>query len=194
MEGSLGLDLDLAFTGFQGYNSLGILDVSTKLLLTKSEPWYKDLTHWIQLLRTDVTFSCPELIRQSSSFSMGLQFIDDVTITKLNAQWREKNEKTDVLSFPALDESFAYPQLKFIELGDIVISVPTALHQAKELNHSLAMELRWLVSHGFLHLLGWDHLTPNTLQSMLSCQKQLMQLNAKVQGPHEESAKITNVS
>ena len=64
----------------------------------------------------------------------------------------------------------------------------TAERQAKEMNHGLFFELRWLVSHGFLHLLGWDHPNQRTLDEMLSVQKQLLSINGNVQtgGLHTE--------
>ena len=52
--------------------------------------------------------------------------------------------------------------------------MPTAQKQAKIHNHCLTEELRWLVSHGFLHLLGWDHPTAKRLDQMLSFQEQLL--------------------
>ena len=56
-----------------------------------------------------------------------------------------------------------------IELGDIVVSVMTAQHQAKQMNHDLIMELRWLVSHGLLHLLGWNLKVMSSSCIILSC-------------------------
>lgn len=75
----------------------------------------------------------------------------DRAIAALNAQWREKNEPTDVLSFPMDDE---------VVLGDIVVSLDTAARQAAELGHDLDTELRVLLVHGLLHLLGHDHEAP----------------------------------
>ena len=61
-------------------------------------------------------------------------------------------------------------------MGDIVISVPTAIRQAKENNAELFRELRWLASHGLLHLLGWDHSDEEGLNQMLSIQEQLLDI------------------
>ncbi|HJM80384.1 MAG TPA: rRNA maturation RNase YbeY, partial [Prochlorococcaceae cyanobacterium Fu_MAG_72] len=119
--------------------------------------------------------------RQSPVLSLGLQFTDDATITELNSSWRQRSEATDVLSFPALDNSFILPRDTCLELGDIVVSVPTAKRQAREQGHELGLELRWLVSHGLLHLLGWDHPSSESLKTMLSCQEQLLSINGNVQ-------------
>ncbi|MFZ5475714.1 MAG: rRNA maturation RNase YbeY [Myxococcota bacterium] len=75
---------------------------------------------------------------------------DDAFIRNLNAQWRKKDQPTDVLSFP-MDEDD--------NLGDVVISVETARRQAEEHGHSLERELRVLLVHGLCHVLGFDHET-----------------------------------
>ncbi len=76
--------------------------------------------------------------------------VSDRKIRELNRTYRGRNRATDVLSFSYDDESY---------LGDIIISVETALRQAQEEGHSLERELSILVIHGFLHLLGYDHET-----------------------------------
>jgi len=77
---------------------------------------------------------------------------DDEEIRKLNKTYRGKDKATDVLSFP-LDENFEGYRL----LGDIVISQDTAERQARELGHSLKEEVKRLLIHGLVHLLGYDH-------------------------------------
>jgi len=75
----------------------------------------------------------------------------DLTLRRLNREWRGKNKPTDVLSFPAPDE------LKNIHAGDLAISLETAARQAAEQGHTLRDELRVLLLHGLLHLAGMDH-------------------------------------
>ena len=82
-----------------------------------------------------------------------LAFVADPEIQELNRKFRKKDKPTDVLSFP-LNERAA--DGKFY-LGDIIISVPTAVAQAAELGHSLERELEYLTVHGFLHLIGFEH-------------------------------------
>ncbi len=156
-------------------------DQSARNILTKAEFWEKDLRTWIEFVRGEKSLFCHDVVRNTLIFSMGLQFTDDQTIAALNAKWRQKNEKTDVLSFPVLDENIVIPQDQFVELGDVIVSIPTADSQASEQDHSLSNELRWLVSHGLLHLLGWDHPTPKKLQEMLCCQQQLLTINGNLQ-------------
>ena len=65
------------------------------------------------------------------------------------------------MSFPIIAENDFYIEIPTIELGDLFISLDTAQKQSKEFNNSLREEMIWLASHGFLHLLGWDHRDSN---------------------------------
>ncbi len=80
---------------------------------------------------------------------------DDAFIQPLNAEWRGKDAPTDVLSF-AMQEGDDLLEDDPV-LGDLVISVETADRQAAEQGHDRAAELRVLLVHGLLHLLGFDH-------------------------------------
>jgi len=84
--------------------------------------------------------------------SATIAFVSDKTIRQLNRQFRGVDKATDVLSFPADDET---------NLGDVAISVDTAAAQAKENGLSLAEEVAQLILHGLLHLSGYDHETDN---------------------------------
>lgn len=90
---------------------------------------------------------------------VSVTFVDDETIRQLNRQYRHVDQPTDVLSFP-LEGDFPGPREDSdvpLLLGDIVISVPRAVEQAEAYGHSLDRELGFLATHGFLHLLGYDH-------------------------------------
>ncbi len=94
-------------------------------------------------------------------YEISLSFMDDEQIRALNREYRDKDCSTDVLSFPMLDdemEEFELDDSIPILLGDIMISVPTAIRQAEEYNHSLKREILFLVCHSILHLLGYDHI------------------------------------
>lgn len=93
--------------------------------------------------------------------------VGDATMSGLNRRWRNKVSTTDVLAFPAGDDD---PE-GGIHLGDLVISVPRAAAQASERGHSLAREIRILLLHGYLHLLGHDHETDDG--EMLRLQRRL---------------------
>lgn len=87
-----------------------------------------------------------------------IAFVDDEAMQSLNRKFRKKNKTTDVLTFPA-DDSYFEPGAKGRPLGDIVISVDQARRQAADEKHSLATEIRYLILHGVLHSLGYDHET-----------------------------------
>lgn len=91
---------------------------------------------------------------------VGVSFVDNAEIRRLNAEYRDKNEVTDVLSFPLHEEGKAYdknPDTGAILLGDIVISLERAVRQAANYGHSLQREVGFLTVHAMLHLLGYDH-------------------------------------
>jgi probable rRNA maturation factor len=89
---------------------------------------------------------------------VSIAFVDDAQMTQLNTKFRGKASTTDVLTFPA-DDSYGDPAGEGRPLGDIVISVDQAKRQAADEKHSLATEIRYLILHGILHALGYDHET-----------------------------------
>jgi len=99
----------------------------------------------INLLK-DVIVTAAELEGYSGG-EVSVAFVDNKKIKELNNQYRNKNEATDVLSFPMDNEI----------LGDIIISVERAVAQAEEYGHSVKRELAYLTVHGILHLFGYDH-------------------------------------
>jgi probable rRNA maturation factor len=82
-----------------------------------------------------------------------LVLTSDTTVQELNRQYRDIDRATDVLSFPDGDELPSGERL----LGEIVISLDSARHQAEALGHGEVRELCELALHGTLHLLGYDH-------------------------------------
>ena len=91
---------------------------------------------------------------------------------------------TDVLSFGALEGDFLPPSSDALELGDIFVSVETAVRQASFYDQSLGQELRWLVSHGILHLLGWDHPCSESRSNMLNLQEELIKIKDQIPSDH----------
>lgn len=98
---------------------------------------------------------------------------NDETIHRLNRDFRDKDAATDVLAF-AMNEGEG-PHLQTHVLGDVVISLPTARRQAKEHGRTIAREVRWLLAHGLLHLLGFDHQDLGEYRRMMARQDLLMQ-------------------
>ena len=94
----------------------------------------------------------------SADYTISLHLVSDGTIQALNAEHRSKDSATDVLSFPLLDSGeFVLPPGEPIHLGDVVVSFPRAVAQATEYGHSVDREVAYLVAHGVLHVLGYDH-------------------------------------
>ena len=89
---------------------------------------------------------------------VSIAIVDDEAMRTLNRQFRRKNKTPDVLTFPA-DASDADPQAHGRPLGDVVISIDQARRQAADQRHSLPTEVRYLILHGILHALGYDHET-----------------------------------
>jgi probable rRNA maturation factor len=82
---------------------------------------------------------------------------DDETIRRLNQRYRKIDASTDVLAFP-MNEGPG-PLIESSLLGDVVISLPTARRQAAERDRPIIAEVTFLLAHGLLHLLGYDHAT-----------------------------------
>ncbi|WOD39185.1 rRNA maturation RNase YbeY [Nodosilinea sp. E11] len=114
-----------------------------------------------------------------AAYELSLKLTTDDAIASLNQQFRQLDQPTDVLSFAALETDFPLTDDQLatepLYLGDIIISLDTAARQAQEADHSLRWETVWLATHGFLHLLGWDHPDDQTLAAMLAQQSTLLE-------------------
>lgn len=146
---------------------------SSRVSPIAADSWTSWFQIWLEAMQSDL----PE----APSYELSLRLTTDAEIQSLNEQYRSKNRPTDVLAFAALEIDFPQPpeELSEIEplyLGDIIISIETAERQARQQEHSLAIELAWLASHGFLHLLGWDHPDDDSLAKMLAQQEVLLKL------------------
>lgn len=119
----------------------------------------------------------------------GVVIADDETVRDLNRRHRCLDETTDVLAFSNISEGryygdeppqstdaggFVTPPGLTADLGEVVISYPQAVRQAKEAHHSVRRELAALLAHGLLHLLGYDHEDPDDEAEMMARQEALM--------------------
>lgn len=131
-----------------------------------------DWASWFQIW-LDYLSDIPELPKVCE---LSLKLMSDRQIQQFNARYRGMDKATDVLAFAAQETEIALPEEldEPVYLGDLIISLDTAVRQAEEQNHSLSMELAWLASHGLLHLLGWDHPDDESLQAMLERQSHLV--------------------
>jgi len=89
----------------------------------------------------------------------------DLQMQKLNHKYLKKNQPTDVMAFSQEDERF---------LGDIVISVETAMRQAQDQGHDLLTELQYLLIHGILHLMGFDDRVPAKRKLMRNKERHIL--------------------
>ena len=139
-------------------------------MITSLESWQTWLHTW--LVHLSPNFS------PIGAYELSIQFTSDQGITALNNQYRQQDGPTDVLSFVALDNNMPLSEGILAEipfnLGDLIISVETAQRQCETHGHSLLEELAWLMAHGLLHLLGWDHPDELQLGRMLSMQRDLL--------------------
>ncbi|MCF8008506.1 MAG: rRNA maturation RNase YbeY [Halanaerobiales bacterium] len=95
---------------------------------------------------------------------ISIALVDNNKIKELNKKFRNKDEVTDVLSFP-MDKEI---------LGDIIISLERALSQSKDYGHSFKREVCFLVTHGILHLLGYNHKTEGEKQEMRKKEERIL--------------------
>lgn len=119
-----------------------------------------------------------------SKVYVSLNFVSDEEIQRLNKEFRNVDKVTDVLSFPNLNKTPKEKLEKFkksydfdeglLFLGDIVISKNVAKAQAREYEHSLTREVCFLALHGFLHLLGFDHVKEEDERVMNKIQDKIL--------------------
>ncbi|MCS6845126.1 MAG: rRNA maturation RNase YbeY [Caldilineales bacterium] len=120
---------------------------------------------------------------------------DDEALRELNLAYRGVDAATDVLSFAAQEEApdaagpFVAAEEAADYLGDVVISLPTAERQAAAAGHTVEDELCLLAVHGALHLLGYDHGTPEEEEAMWAVQAEaLAQVGVRLEVPRHLSA------
>ncbi|WP_239739260.1 rRNA maturation RNase YbeY [Mammaliicoccus sp. P-M59] len=106
---------------------------------------------------------------------LSISFVDEEEIQAINRDYRDKDKVTDVISFSLEEDE---PEIEGLDiprvLGDIIICLEVAKEQAESYNHSLSRELGFLALHGFLHLLGYDHMTEEDEKEMFSRQDEIL--------------------
>ena len=132
-----------------------------KVIITNKQKTVKIPTGLRMLVRR----TCNAVLRMENfqgSAEISVTFVDNQGIRELNAQYRDKDTETDVLSFP-MGENGVWdkdPETGAFILGDVVISMEKAMEQANIYGHSLQREVGSLTAHSVLHLLGYDHIEP----------------------------------
>lgn len=112
---------------------------------------------------------------------LGLLITGDETVRSLNQEYRGVNESTDVLAFALAEETpdgearaFVNPPDGLAHLGEVIVSYPRMVEQAREHGHSVEAEMALLVIHGVLHLLGYEHDTPVREGEMRALEKRVL--------------------
>jgi probable rRNA maturation factor len=109
-----------------------------------------------------------------SGYVIAVHLVGDDTIRALNRDHRSKDAVTDVLSFPLWSTEFVVPPDVPVNLGDVVVCFPRAVEQAREYGHSVEREVAYLVAHGVLHILGYDHEEPADFEVMRSLEEEAL--------------------
>lgn len=124
-----------------------------------------------------------DYLKLSADTEMSVTFMNNAEIREINRDYRNKDQATDVISFALEDEGEGELAIIFDEdeafdlprnIGDIMISVERAKEQAQEYGHSIDRELGFLAVHGFLHLNGYDHMTPEDEKEMFTLQEDIL--------------------
>ena len=138
------------------------------------------------LAKKVVETALKHLGQPSKHLEMSVSVVDEQQIAQLNKEFRNIDSVTDVLSFPTLDnpcqgvlnlQDFASdvnPDTGLLNVGDVVICLERAKQQATDYGHSLTREMAFLVLHGLLHLLGYDHVQKDDEQKMFAVQDEIL--------------------
>ena len=126
-------------------------------------------TELSELIRT-----CAEAVMRHEDFFGGVNItiVSEDEIRRINRDFRGIDRVTDVLSFPAWDGN---DEVADGFLGDIAICLKRAKEQATEYGHSLRREIGFLTVHGMLHILGYDHMTPEDERVMFPLQEEVLE-------------------
>lgn len=144
------------------------IDFSDHTELVKDE-WYEQIEKLLNFAKQE------EQIKEDAELS--ITFVDKSEIQEINKMYRDKDKVTDVISFaleedePDIDMSeFNIPRV----LGDIIICTDVAQEQSESYGHSFERELGFLALHGFLHLLGYDHMNEEDEKEMFGRQDAIL--------------------
>ena len=144
------------------------IDFSDHTDLVKNE-WYEQIDSLLTFAKKQEHID--------SEAELSVTFVDKGEIQNINKMYRDKDKVTDVISF-ALEED--EPEIDMNELdiprvlGDIIICTDVAHEQAENYGHSFERELGFLALHGFLHLLGYDHMTDEDEKEMFGRQDAIL--------------------
>ena len=118
-----------------------------------------------------------EQLKLHPMVDLGIIFVNEKPMTDLHIQWMDEPGPTDVLSFPMDELRPGADDGPLVEgvLGDVVICPQVARLQAEAAGHSMMEEVHLLLTHGILHLVGFDHAEPDEEREMFKLQKSLLE-------------------
>jgi probable rRNA maturation factor len=125
------------------------------------------------VIERSIPMARPDL---GTAVEISVTFVDNDEIQAMNLAHRGLDRPTDVLSFSLLEgeEMPAPPEGELLPLGDIVVNLERCAEQATEYGHSFDRELGFLVAHGMLHLMGFDHQTPAEEAAMMAKSEEIL--------------------
>jgi probable rRNA maturation factor len=130
-------------------------------------------SQWLRILAEQVL----TLQEAGAEVELGLVITGQERVQALNRSYRGKDAPTDVLAFstlPGAGEPFVTPPDGRLHLGEVIVSYPQAVIQAGEEGHSIKKEIATLITHGILHLLGFDHEEPGLKRQMQAREREIL--------------------
>lgn len=142
-------------------------------ILWEIEEYESDIDSALQKTLSDIIVYAMKTEHFTGDYEVSLSVVSADQIRELNANFRQIDRITDVLSFPMyereeldeIEEKKEYEDYE-VNIGDIVLCYDRAVEQAKEYGHSLKREICYLVTHSIFHLLGYDHMEEEEKQMM----------------------------
>ena len=144
--------------------------------------FYNQTSESVETYEAMITTVVNETIKQENLAHEFIEcsfiFVDNEQIREINANYRQKDAVTDVITFAIEDEMPGEIKIQGIPmprmLGDVFISLPRTREQAERYGHSFERELSFLAVHGCLHLLGYDHIEPEEEKIMFGKQEDVL--------------------
>ena len=144
--------------------------------------FYNQTSESVETYEAMITTVVNETIKQENLTNEMLEcsfiFVDNEQIREINANYRQKDAVTDVITFAIEDEMPGEIKIQGIPmprmLGDVFISLPRTREQAERYGHSFERELSFLAVHGCLHLLGYDQIEPEEEKIMFGKQEDVL--------------------
>ncbi len=141
-------------------------------MILEFESQVPNIPDYNNLIALCVDIFSKNIDRKFQDTTVSVAIVSESTIQNLNAQYRNKDKVTDVLSFNLMSDY----SMEDMTLGEIVICYNKALSQSEELGHSIDYEIATLCVHGLFHLIGYDHQTDEDYEEMHSKEEDLLKI------------------